>query len=88
MPARLEEWNALLRHVRSRSALPDGRLRIEFDDAIEAAELARVVALEQQCCRFFSFALTIDGRGIALEIDAPEAASEVVGALFGGDGCP
>jgi MerR family transcriptional regulator, copper efflux regulator len=82
VPARVEEWNELLRHVRARSELGGGRLRLEFDDAIDVAELASVVALEQQCCRFFTFALTIDARGVALEVDAPEAASDDVRALF------
>jgi DNA-binding transcriptional MerR regulator len=82
MPARIEEWNALLRHMRTRTELPGGRFRLEFDDAIDVAQLADTVALEQQCCRFFSFALTIDTRGIALEVDAPEAASAAVRALF------
>jgi DNA-binding transcriptional MerR regulator len=85
MPARFDEWNALLRHVRTREDSPGSHVRIEFDDAIDVAELARVVALEQQCCRFFSFVLTIDARGVALEIDAPEDASDAVRALFGAE---
>src|SRR5262249_39371790 len=63
LPARRDDWKALLRHVRARSESPSGRLRLEFDQTIDAPELARIVALERQCCSFFSFALTIDGRG-------------------------
>ena len=82
MPARRDEWNALLGQVRTRSGSPAGRIRLGFDEAIDIAELARVVALEQRCCGFFSFALTIDARGVSLEIDAPEAASEFVRDLL------
>jgi hypothetical protein len=38
---------------------------------------------EWACCSFFSFALTVDGRGTALEVRAPEAAQALVASMFG-----
>jgi DNA-binding transcriptional MerR regulator len=83
MPARLANWNSLLGHAQARVATADGALRIEFGDGVDLGELARLVAAEQHCCAFFSFALTIDHRGIALEVRAPEHATGIVAELFG-----
>ena len=83
MPGRLADWHAVLAHVRARSTEPDGALRIEFDDAVALAGLATMVAAEQQCCAFFSFAITLDHRGVALEVRAPEGTEAIVTALFG-----
>ena len=43
----------------------------------------RLAAAEQDCCRFFGFAITVDDRGVALEVRAPHDALDVVHALFG-----
>ena len=83
MPDRVADWHAVLSSARERSTTADGRLRVEFGRDVDIAELARLIAAEQQCCAFFSFALTIDQRGIALEVGAPEAATEVVDKVFG-----
>jgi len=83
MPGRLADWSAVLAHVRSRSATPDGALRVELDDALQLDELTAVVAAEQQCCAFFAFAITIDHRGVGLEVRAPEGAAAIVASLFG-----
>jgi MerR family copper efflux transcriptional regulator len=83
MPARLADWQAVLGHARARTTAPDGSVRVEFDDAIAPDELTRLVAAEQHCCAFFSFAITIDRRGVALEVRAPEGATDIVRSLFG-----
>jgi MerR family transcriptional regulator, copper efflux regulator len=83
MPERLSAWQALLTNVRARTTTPDGRLRVEFDDRVDLAELASLVGAEQQCCRFFDFTLTIDRRGTGLEIVAPDEAADLVSAMFG-----
>jgi hypothetical protein len=83
MPERLAEWSAVLGHAQTRVATADGGLRIEFDDGVDLAELARLIAAEQHCCAFFSFALTVDQRGQALEVRAPESAGGIVAELFG-----
>jgi hypothetical protein len=46
-------------------------------------DLARLAAAEQDCCRFLAFALVVDGRGIALEVHAPDDARPVLTTLFG-----
>jgi MerR family transcriptional regulator, copper efflux regulator len=89
MGGRLDEWAALLASkadllagVTGRAAI-DGGVRLEFGPGTDVGELARLAAAEQGCCRFFSFALVIDGRGLALEVSAPDEAADVVTALFG-----
>ncbi|MEY2432795.1 MAG: hypothetical protein QOC92_2520 [Acidimicrobiaceae bacterium] len=83
MPDRMADWRSVLDHARSRSTAPDGSLRVELDDAIDVGALARVVAAEQQCCAFFTFAITVDDRGIGLQVGAPAGAEEIVASLFG-----
>jgi hypothetical protein len=79
---RAGEWRAVLAHARHRQPLDDG-IRIEFDTALDVAELARLAVAEHDCCRFFAFTLTVDGRGPALEVRAPADAAPIVAALFG-----
>ncbi len=83
LPDRLVEWQAILDLARSRTTAADGALRIEFDADLELGELARLVTAEQHCRAFFSFAITVDARGIALEVHAPGDASDIVASLFG-----
>lgn len=82
MPDRFAEWEAVLVGVVRRQSLgPDG-LRLEFE-TVDITELARLVAAEQDCCSFFSFALTVDGRGVGLEVTAPSGGVSVLADLFG-----
>jgi hypothetical protein len=83
MPARIARWQAVLTDVRARIRTGDGRLRIELQRDVDLAELARLVAAEQLCCSFLAFVLTVDERGIALEVDAPDEAADIVSAMFG-----
>ena len=90
MSTRLDEWNALLADghdllggVVARRALDGGGLRLEFGPEADVTEIARLAAAEQGCCRFFAFALTVDDRGIALEVRAPDDGRAVLTALFG-----
>jgi hypothetical protein len=83
MPGRLDDWRALLGHVVSRTKTADDGLRLEFHADTPTAELMRLVTAEQQCCPFFEFAITVDHRGLALEVRAPADAGAIVAALFG-----
>lgn len=85
VPGRLDEWRAVLASAGSRVATPDGGLRIELGE-VALDELARMVAAEHRCCAFFSFAITVDRRGVALEVRAPEGAEAALGSLFGPTG--
>jgi DNA-binding transcriptional MerR regulator len=80
---RIERWRAVLTHVRARTHTADGRLRLQFRPDVELSDLVGLVAAEHQCCTFFDFVITIDHRGVALEIDAPDEATEIVTAMFG-----
>lgn len=75
-------WGRLLTGVRSRRTLSEGGLRLELE-GVDAGALAAMAAAEQECCPFFAFSITVDGRGIGLEVRAPADASDVVTGLFG-----
>jgi hypothetical protein len=83
VPGRLADWEGVLTHVRARSPLGEGGMRLELDPDVEVGEVARLVVAEQRCCSFFSFALTVDQRGVGLEVRAPDAAADLVAELFG-----
>ena len=83
VPDRLADWQTILAHARARRALPGGGVRVELDPTVGLDDLALLVAAEQRCCAFFSFAITVDGRGVGLEVRAPDRARDVVAALFG-----
>jgi hypothetical protein len=83
MAERLAQWNAVVSHAQNRVAATGGGLRIEFGDGVELDRLARLAEAEQHCCAFLAFALTVDQRGIALEIRAPADAAGLVAELFG-----
>lgn len=85
MPERNAAWQRLVGHVTGREPLPAGEtgVRLTLDQDVPLDELTRLARAEQGCCSFFSFAITVDGRGIALEIRAPDSARDLVAALFG-----
>jgi hypothetical protein len=82
MPARMEDWAGMLSFVTGRSSV-DGGVRLELDPSVPVGDLARVSRAEQDCCRFFSFVVTLDARGVGLEVRAPDDARPIVHALFG-----
>lgn len=82
MRGRLDDWQALLTHVVVREQLDDG-VRVTFGPATPLDDLIRLTAAEHDCCQFFGFAITVDGRGVALEVRSPPEAVDVVHALFG-----
>ncbi len=89
MRRQLDEWHTLLGwnyelsgQVVARVAV-EGGIRLEFAPGIDVQELARLVTAEQDCCRFFSFNLTVDDRGVGLEARAPEDGMPMMHALFG-----
>ncbi|HEV7887203.1 MAG TPA: hypothetical protein VGO92_06560 [Acidimicrobiales bacterium] len=81
LPARVAEWQSVLGFVRGRSPRADG-VRLALAPDAPVAEIARLMTAEQDCCRFFSFALTVDDRGLALEVTAPPSRYDVLAALF------
>lgn len=83
MSRQLDDWQVVLTHVIARRKRADGALRLSLDSAVPLGELTRLAVAEQRCCAFFAFAITVDDRGIALEVRAPEDATGVVTAVFG-----
>lgn len=79
---RIGDWQALLAHVEGREPI-DGGVRAVFASAVSTDDLIRVVVAEQDCCQFFRFAITVDARGIALEVRAPADAQSIVESVFG-----
>ncbi len=82
MKGRMADWQSLLAHVERREPI-DGGLRSVFTPSVPIADLMRLVAAEQDCCQFFRFAITVDTRGVALEVRAPDDALEIVESMFG-----
>ena len=82
MDGRLDQWRALLIHVIRRDPI-DGGVRAVFGPTTPMDELIRLTAAEHDCCQFFDFAITVDTRGIALEVRAPTDALPIVHSLFG-----
>lgn len=83
LPARLAAWREVLDASRDRTTSPDGSMRLELGTAYDLGALATLVAAEQQCCAFFSFAITVDHRGVGLEVSAPDGAQALLAELFG-----
>ncbi|MFN8053701.1 MAG: MerR family transcriptional regulator [Acidimicrobiales bacterium] len=82
MRGRLADWDALLAHVARRTPI-DGGVRCEFGASVPVEQLMRLVAAEQDCCQFFQFAITVDTRGVALEVRAPGDARSILASMFG-----
>lgn len=82
MGDRLAQWRALLTHVTRRESI-DAGVRAVFGPGAPLHELLRLTTAEQDCCQFFEFAITVDARGIALEVRAPAEAMPIVHSLFG-----
>ena len=79
---RIVEWQAVLATVDARTAI-DGGLRLTFGMDADLGEVTRLARAEWACCSFFAFSITVDGRGTALEVQAPDAARELLASVFG-----
>ena len=82
MKGRIADWQALLARVERREAV-DGGVRCVFAASVPMSQLISLVAAEQDCCQFFEFAITVDTRGVALEVRAPVDALPIVASMFG-----
>ena len=82
LPGRLQDWKDFGIHVVARTPI-DGGVRLHLGASAPLDELALLMKAEQGCCAFFSFALTVDDRGVALEVRAPAEGFAAVEALFG-----
>ena len=82
MADRIGDWQAALDGVERREGV-DGGIRLIFAPGADLGEIVRLARDEWTCCSFFAFAVTVDGRGTALEIRAPADAGELVTSIFG-----
>jgi MerR family copper efflux transcriptional regulator len=78
LAGRLQVWRDLTAHVTDRTPV-DGGIRLQLGAGTPLGDVAALMAAEQECCSFFAFTLTVDGRGAALEVRGP---AEAV-AMFG-----
>jgi hypothetical protein len=80
---RLREWHAVLVAATGREEIDEG-IAVTFDhDIARTAELGRLLAAEYACCSFASYQLTIDARGVRLEVRTPPEARDGFAAVFG-----
>ena len=80
---RLDGWQTILAFATSREPT-NGGIRIRFPRGwVGVEQLASLAAAEQECCRFFSFVLTLDDHGVALDVTGPPEALPIIGALVG-----
>lgn len=82
LKGRIEDWQQLLSHAAGREPITQG-IRAIFNTTVPLDDLMRLAAAEQDCCQFLSFSITVDNRGIGLEVTAPPDALTIVESLFG-----
>ncbi|WP_214103053.1 hypothetical protein [Acrocarpospora catenulata] len=81
--ARLADWRSAISQATDREPAAGGvTLTFEHDSRL-AGELGRLAAVEYECCSFFTFTLSIGPAGMAFTAQAPDAARDLVTALFG-----
>ncbi|MBI4942119.1 MAG: MerR family transcriptional regulator [Actinobacteria bacterium] len=83
VPDRISDWQALVGRAVAREPITGG-MALQFAATPDlVAEAARLAAAEQDCCSFFTFTLRMTTGQVRLEVQAPEAAADVVAAMFG-----
>jgi hypothetical protein len=83
MTARVDEWRAVLADATGREQTDEGIALTFRHDIARTAELARLLAAEYACCSFASYHLTIDDRGVRIEVRTPPEARPALAAVFG-----
>lgn len=79
---RITQWHRLIETATRRDETPDG-VRYAFGSASVVGELAGLVVAEQECCSFFSFALSVDSAGTVFEVTAPPEGASMLARVFG-----
>lgn len=85
---RTQQWREVLDHARSRRPLGTDEntvgLVVGFaNDAGLFTQLAHLIAAEQHCCSFYTFALRISADHVVMEVRAPRDAQPLMTELFG-----
>jgi DNA-binding transcriptional MerR regulator len=79
---RLAQWKATVADATGREAI-DGGTRLSFRRAVDVAAIAALIAAEQDCCRFFTFTLTVGVDSVLLDVWGPADAQPVIDSLVG-----
>jgi hypothetical protein len=83
IPARLDEWRAVVALANTREAT-DGGERLRFPhDAELAARLAALAVAETGCCSFFTISVMATGDDLWLTVEAPVEGRPLVDQLLG-----
>jgi hypothetical protein len=82
-PLRVAEFDGLFTEaVRGIERVGPTRLRLELQPSPQAAgRAATLAAAETECCSFFTFALTMTGGRLVLEVSVPPPQAGVLDAL-------
>jgi hypothetical protein len=75
-------WQEVLAAATGREAIERG-VRVRFAGGVDVAALAALAAAEQDCCRFFTFGIVLDGDGVAFDVTGPDGARPVIDSLVG-----
>jgi hypothetical protein len=82
LPGRVAEWRSLRDRAIAVEAIEGGaRLRFAPEEPIDA--IARLVALESECCAFYRFTIQVGGSHRELTVDAGPGGAPAVHALLG-----
>lgn len=79
---RLAQWEDVVAGSVGRDSI-DGGTRLRFGRDVDIAALAALIAAEQDCCRFFTFTLTVGAESVLLDVTGPADAQPVIDALTG-----
>jgi len=82
MGHRLEDWQRLVSGAIGKEAI-DGGIRLRYPAGTDLGPIATLVAAEQQCCSFFTFAITVTVEGVTLDVVAPPDGRAMVDDLVG-----
>lgn len=80
---RLAQWEAAVADATGRETI-DGGTRLTFNRDVDVTALGSLVAAEQDCCRFFTFTLTVASDQVALDVTGTAEAQPVIDTLLGG----
>ena len=80
---RIGQWRALAEGATGTVSV-DGGARLIFDRWVDLAPITELLAAEQDCCRFFTFGLTITATEVLVDITGPAAAEPLIAILLGG----
>lgn len=78
---RLAAWRRVLGRAPAADRRGPGTLVVALAPGADPAAVADLARREVECCPFLSFGLRVAASGLALQIDAPEEAADVLDAF-------